>query len=295
MGNENEITGGTFLGPVVQAGDATIRIDLQPPPRPPRPPRRYRARWIAAALTAALLGGGGGAYLYAVAQDEGHRTPAAAVTPGPAPAVSAPAGERIDNGGGWGPERTTFLMEHPARYPVFNSITDDPVHGDERNFVQCRDKQSDAKFADEVVALDGHTYQVYLFYNNAIAANFDSMASPTENAHRNPAAQLQNARAHVELPAEPLYNPGLTGYLTADNAPEVWDSCNFLAARKVLLRYLPGSARLVTVHTPEDGVPMNGGGAGLADGTGAPIGEEQDGTVGQVAGYLLFDVTVKLS
>jgi hypothetical protein len=286
----NRIEGGEFHGPVIQTGDATV---IQVAPRLP-PPRRYRARWIAAVLAAALLGGGAYA-LHAAAQRKGAAGPAAVVTPGPAPAVSTPAGERIDNGGGWGPDRPTFLMSSPAAYPVFNSITDDPVQGDERNFVQCRDEQSDAKFGDEVVAVDGHTYQVYLFYDNAVAANLDSMASPTENAHRNPAAKLQNARAHVELPAQPLYNPGLTGYLTADNAQQVWDSCDFFAARKVLLRYVPGSARLVTVHTPGGGVPVNGGGAGLADGTGAPIGEQQDGVVGQDAGYLLFDVTVKLS
>ncbi|WP_030462508.1 hypothetical protein [Kitasatospora sp. NRRL B-11411] len=295
MENSNRIEGGTFHGPVVQAASATV---VQAAPQ--SPPRRYRARWIAVALAAALLGGG--AYvLHTAAQRKGAAGPAAgataaaAVTPGPAPAVSAPAGERIDNGGGWGPDRTTFLMSSPATYPVFNSITDDPVQGDERNFVQCRDKQSDAKFGEQVVALDGHTYQVYLFYNNAVAANFDSMASPAEGARGNAAAKLQNARAHVELPAEPLYNPGLTGYLTADNAREVWDSCDFFAARKVLLRYVPGSARLVTVRMPGVGVPMNGGGAGLADGTGALIGEQQDGVVGQLAGYLLFDVTVKLS
>ncbi len=290
MENSNRIEGGTFHGPVVQAAEATV---IQVTPQSP-PPRRYRARWIAAALAAALLGGGAYA-LHAAAQREGAAGPAAVVAPGPAPAVSGPAGERIDNGGGWGPERTAFRMASPAAYPVFDSLTDDPVHGDERNFVQCRDRQSDAKFADEVVALDGHTYQVYLFYDNAVAANLDSMASPAGDVQGNPAAKLQNARAHVELPAEPLYNPGLTGYLTADNAQEVWDSCDFFAARKVLLRYVPGSARLVTVHTPDGGVPLDGGGAGLADGAGALIGEEQDGVVGQAAGYLLFDVTVRLS
>ena len=36
----------------------------------------------------------------------------------------------------WGPERTTFTMESPATYPTFNSITDNPTIGDERNFVR---------------------------------------------------------------------------------------------------------------------------------------------------------------
>ena len=36
----------------------------------------------------------------------------------------------------WGPERTTFTMEKPATYPTFNSITNNPTIGDERDFVR---------------------------------------------------------------------------------------------------------------------------------------------------------------
>ena len=35
----------------------------------------------------------------------------------------------------WGPDRPTFTIEQPANYVTFNSITNNPVHGDERNFV----------------------------------------------------------------------------------------------------------------------------------------------------------------
>ena len=36
----------------------------------------------------------------------------------------------------WGPERATFTMENPATYPTFNSITNNPTIGDERDFVR---------------------------------------------------------------------------------------------------------------------------------------------------------------
>ncbi len=34
----------------------------------------------------------------------------------------------------YGPERETFTIEKPASYITFNSITNNPNYGDERNF-----------------------------------------------------------------------------------------------------------------------------------------------------------------
>ena len=39
----------------------------------------------------------------------------------------------------WGPSRQTFTTAQPADYITFNSIVDNPAHGDERNFVQVRE------------------------------------------------------------------------------------------------------------------------------------------------------------
>ena len=43
----------------------------------------------------------------------------------------------------WGPERATFTMENPASYPTFNSITDNPTIGDERDFVRVGEINAD--------------------------------------------------------------------------------------------------------------------------------------------------------
>ena len=54
----------------------------------------------------------------------------------------------------WGPERATFTMEAPATYPVFNSITNNPTIGDERDFVrvgQINADVTDLKNEKEIV------------------------------------------------------------------------------------------------------------------------------------------------
>ena len=39
----------------------------------------------------------------------------------------------------WGPERPTYTIEKPADHVTFNSITNNPAYGDERNFVRIKE------------------------------------------------------------------------------------------------------------------------------------------------------------
>ena len=71
----------------------------------------------------------------------------------------------------WGPERTTYTNESPAPYAVFNSITDNVVIGDERNFVRMREADSDEKFRDEVEVEPGKEYEVFIYFHNNAATN----------------------------------------------------------------------------------------------------------------------------
>ena len=66
----------------------------------------------------------------------------------------------------WGPNRTTFTWDDPAPYATFNSITDNPQLGDERNFVRIREVQDGNTFGDEVQLEVGKTYEVYIYYHN---------------------------------------------------------------------------------------------------------------------------------
>ena len=71
----------------------------------------------------------------------------------------------------WGPSRTTFTWESPAPYATFNSITNNPQLGDERNFVRIREVADGQKFGDEVTLEVGKTYEVYIYYHNNADAN----------------------------------------------------------------------------------------------------------------------------
>ncbi|MER0445983.1 hypothetical protein ABR738_15680 [Streptomyces sp. Edi4] len=207
--------------------------------------------------------------------------------------VRSAAAPKIDNGQGWGPERKTFTMQHPSSYPVFNSITDQPGHGDERNFVQCKDTAKDAQgWDDEMVAKDGHTYECMALVVNDIAPNLDSIASP--NVGGNVAAKLQGARLRIWFPDDSKLNPGLTGILSANNAEQVWDSCNFVAARPVSLRYVLGSARMRTNNTPTEGVPLPGAEDAPIHDKGVLLGDNGDGLIGQNGGYVSFKITATL-
>ncbi|MFI5888111.1 hypothetical protein [Streptomyces sp. NPDC051554] len=184
---------------------------------------------------------------------------------------------------GWGPNRPTFTDEKPAPYAVLNSITNNPFHGDERNFTQCRDKESGA-WATAFQVADGHIYQCYMWFENAVAPNL---------AKDNRAAWLQNTRARVSFsPSSSPKGVSLVGILSAANSPTVWSSCFFSSNAKITLTYVKGTAgiqrvpyydtfRLVsdTIATPS-GIKLGG--------------EKFDGIVRQGVGYVLFDVKAKL-
>ncbi|WSQ12901.1 hypothetical protein OG604_36890 [Streptomyces sp. NBC_01231] len=216
----------------------------------------------------------------------------------PQATVSTSPDTRIDNSGGWGPERKTFTMKKPAPYPVFNSITDNRVHGDERNFMQCRDKRDgNERYADQLIANDGHHYVCYFFFNNDITPGFDSRVVGGKE-YPNPAAALQDSRALVLLPSEALYNPAVRGRLTAANSITVWDSCNFVAPRRIKFTYVPGSARMHTNDVDKGVVPLKETQessvmkSGLTVAPGAPLGDRQDGYLYQNGGFLTFEIKV---
>jgi hypothetical protein len=204
-------------------------------------------------------------------------------------AVSAPSSNETTQG--WGPKRPTFTIKKPAPYAVFNSITDHPMHGDERNFVQCRDRENSA-WATAIQADDGHTYQCYVWFENAIAPNLDN---------ENSAAKLYNARVTVRLQKSATDSQSLVGTLSANNSVSVWASCLFTANQPMTITYQRGTSRMYLLPAiGVDGLPLaerykdDSLISGIAAPSGTLIGEKRDGILGQTAGYVLFDVKVEL-
>jgi uncharacterized repeat protein (TIGR01451 family) len=146
---------------------------------------------------------------------------------------------------GWGPERPTYTWANPADHVTFNSITDNDRIGDERNFVRIR-KTTESTFVDEVDLEVGGEYQVMVFFHN----NADASLNKKENNYVGIAEQV---RMRIAMPSELTANSYATikGIITAKNSsPEsVWDEAYAKTKKKVLLRYVQGSA---VIHSEGD-------------------------------------------
>ena len=76
----------------------------------------------------------------------------------------------------WGPERPTYTMANPADHVTFNSITDNNVLGDERNFVRVAEAGASGTFKDEIEIKPGKEYEVYIGYHNNASASLNTTA-----------------------------------------------------------------------------------------------------------------------
>jgi len=118
----------------------------------------------------------------------------------------------------YGPDRPTFTMANPATYVTFNSITDDPAVGDERNFFRVRDMSTNESFGDTANLVAGHKYEAMVFFHNNAASNLNLVA--------------RGVAARVEMPAVIKANSADTeaeAFISASNANPgtVYDYINF--------------------------------------------------------------------
>lgn len=141
----------------------------------------------------------------------------------------------------WGPERATFTQENPADYVTFNSITNNPTYGDERNFFRVRDVSTNEAFDDDANLVPGKEYEALIFYHNNAMSTLN--ASGVGIAH--------DAFARAEMPA--IVDAGSTGteaeaFVGASNAnpTSVYDYITFKNATSgdIALRYVPGTAKI---------------------------------------------------
>lgn len=137
-----------------------------------------------------------------------------------------------------GPERTTYTSAHPADHVVFNSITDNPEHGDERNSVLIREAGV-GTYVNDMTLQPGKEYEVYSYFHNNAKSSLNVGAGT---------GIAINVRMSAQLPSE--VKPGEKGIvstsITADNASpqKVWDEAYVTADSSVSLRYIPASARI---------------------------------------------------
>ena len=152
----------------------------------------------------------------------------------------------------WGPQdRATYTWEHPADHVTFNSITDNPFLGDERNFVRVRESGVENTEVDEITLEPGKEYTVSIYYHNDASASLNSSG----------AGISRNTYLKTEFPN--YLNAGeigvATAFITASNAdPEtVWDTTYLKADKSVYLSFVPNSA-VIHNNGTTDGTILSG-------------------------------------
>ena len=146
----------------------------------------------------------------------------------------------------WGPNRTTYTMEQPADHVVFNSITNNPNYGDEREFVTIKDVTTGTQLTNTATLLPGHEYKVQVYVHNNAATNLN--ASGVGIAH--------GTTVRAALPASVNGSETVDGFVTASNATpkEVYDTAALKSTGNVDLEFVNGSAML---HTNNQQTPLS--------------------------------------
>lgn len=157
----------------------------------------------------------------------------------------------------WGPERPIFTMESPATYPTFNSIINNPTIGDERDFVRIGEINADVtELGNEITIVPGRQYLVYIYFHNNASATFNNKAHNYSGVAVR--TRMSSSFSTVVTPNE---KGTVTATITADNSSpvSVWDEAYFSTnAGKVLLHYIPGSAKIYNDWKANDAVmPSN--------------------------------------
>jgi uncharacterized repeat protein (TIGR01451 family)/LPXTG-motif cell wall-anchored protein len=142
----------------------------------------------------------------------------------------------------WGPNRPTFTFAEPAPYVTFNSITDNPRVGDERNFVRIKEDVSTTNFGDNVDLTPGKVYEVSVYYHNNAKTSLNASG----------VGVAQGTKLRMELPAvvKSGVNAALAGNISATNANPgtVYDEAygKNSTAGDIALRYVSGSATVTS-------------------------------------------------
>lgn len=142
----------------------------------------------------------------------------------------------------WGPNRPTFTYAQPAPYVTFNSITDNPKIGDERNFVRIKEDTATSTYTDNVNLTPGKVYSVSVYYHNNAATNLNDSG----------VGIAKNVKLRMELPGvvKSGVNAALTGNISASNANPgtVYDEAygKNTTSSDVALRYVAGSATVTS-------------------------------------------------
>lgn len=179
---------------------------------------------------------------------------------------------------GWGPDRPTYTMQHPAPEPVFNSIIDNPVYGDERNFVNVKPAEDtrDGGWRDHLWARPGDTVLVRIYVENSAADNLGVVHLGWIKG-----AGLTLSMSHGDG------QHSIQAMLQGVNVKAVWDGVTIHADEDVIAEWVPDSLTLFSNFYPgPEGLKLDQNMA-LAGGV-LLGGEEIDGDIKPGYEYALY-------
>ncbi|GEM_PF-147691 len=157
----------------------------------------------------------------------------------------------------WGPDRPTYTYQKPAPHVTFNSMTNNPSVGDERNFVRIREAVTGATFGNDVQLQAGKTYEVMVYYHNNAAANLnDKIGNDGKSV-----GIARDVTARIQMPrtVKAGQTGTITGSISASNAKPgtVWDNTRATSASDVALRYVQGSAKIASSNGAVNGAALS--------------------------------------
>ncbi|MBI2009388.1 PKD domain-containing protein [Candidatus Saccharibacteria bacterium] len=131
-------------------------------------------------------------------------------------------------------DRPTFTWENAAPYITFNSITNNPVAGDERPFLDGKVTTAAGNNVDKINVKDNDEVVLRVYFHNNAKANLNLVST--------------NTKVKILLPKTAKTATFAAGYITSDNANPrvVADTVDFTGERPFNIEYIPGSARITT-------------------------------------------------
>jgi uncharacterized repeat protein (TIGR01451 family)/LPXTG-motif cell wall-anchored protein len=187
----------------------------------------------------------------------------------------------------WGPtDRPTYTVENPADHITFNSITNNPDYGDERNFVRIKDASdmSAGNWKDELTVQPGKEYLVQMYVHNNAATSLNLTA--------------ENTRVMANVPNTTGKKVQIDGFITANNATpdRIWDQAIFNSDRDFNLSYVNGSTKFYNNVFGQAGTTLSDS---IVTNQGALVGYDKiDGKVPgcfQYSGYVSFKVKAQVA
>jgi uncharacterized repeat protein (TIGR01451 family)/LPXTG-motif cell wall-anchored protein len=193
----------------------------------------------------------------------------------------------------WGPSRQTFTIEQPSDHVAFNSITNNPDIGDERNFVGIREAGTNNLWTDNMTVQNGKEYTVRMYVHNNAAANLTLVA--------------ENVTAKFNLPTNTAKSIQVNGFLSASNVgankqgntgsyAEVYDHATFNSDKNFNVAYQAGSLKFENNAFGAAGTAIP---ESVFTSAGAKLGYDKlDGKIPgcfQFDGYLSFKVKAQVA